>query len=202
MKPGLFILLAIIALAGCGTMTKYEESSYKVLTASENIEVREYAPRLLAAVTIEGERDEAANKAFRILFDYISGKNAASQNVAMTVPVTQTKGEEIAMTVPVTQEQNACKWRLAFVMPAKYDMATLPKPADARIEIISEAPQKVAAIRFGGWANDTKLAKHEEKLREYIAANNLTPKGGAFYAFYNSPYAIFNRRNEVIIPLE
>ena len=48
--------------------------------------------------------DEAGNKAFRILADYIFGNNNAKLKIDMTAPVAQQPAsEKIAMTAPVSQ---------------------------------------------------------------------------------------------------
>ena len=40
---------------------------------------------------------------------------------------------------------------------------TLPKPSQSQIEFRKEPAKRVAAISFGGWANDEKLEKYKEK---------------------------------------
>ena len=48
------------------------------------------------------------------------------------------------MTAPVVTEEG----RMAFVMPNRYDLNTLPKPTDEYIKIESVAPRILAVIRF------------------------------------------------------
>lgn len=68
-----------------------EEAPYKVLKSDGKFEIREYAPHILAETIVEGDLEEAGNKAFRPLFRYISGDNRARTKVAMTAPVSQEK---------------------------------------------------------------------------------------------------------------
>ncbi|NNL65729.1 MAG: heme-binding protein, partial [Myxococcales bacterium] len=62
----------------------YEEPAYTVVEEFEDFEIREYAPQLVAETTVEGDFDDAGSQAFRILFDYISGENRSSSEIAMT----------------------------------------------------------------------------------------------------------------------
>ena len=81
-----------------GTYKGYELPPYTVLKQFEQAELRQYAPQLVAEVTVEGERNEAINAGFRILAGYIFGANDSADKVAMTTPVTQTPAaEKIAM---------------------------------------------------------------------------------------------------------
>ena len=113
-----------------------EEPAFKIVLKSEAFEVRQYAPILVAETMVDGDMDEASNKGFRKIADYIFGNNRANQTgaaskIAMTAPVTlEPVSEKIAMTAPVSlsaiQQGNdmasANKWRVHFVMPAKYTM--------------------------------------------------------------------------------
>ena len=103
----LFGSAASIASLGCSVfgVSGVEQSQYKVIRKADNIEIREYQPRILASTVVEGSYEEAQGKAFRILADYIFGNNKANKEVAMTSPVRQSKAsssEKVAMTAPVT----------------------------------------------------------------------------------------------------
>jgi hypothetical protein len=79
----------------------------------------DYTPHILAETVVEGDLEEAGNKAFRRLFRYISGDNRSRDKVAMTAPVSQEqKGEKITMTAPVGQRSVQEKWAVSFMMPA------------------------------------------------------------------------------------
>jgi hypothetical protein len=73
---------------------------------NNRLEIRDYAPHILAETIVEGDLEEAGNNAFNRLFSYISGKNQSRIKVAMTAPVSQqSKGERIKMTAPVGQRR-------------------------------------------------------------------------------------------------
>jgi hypothetical protein len=85
-----------------------EEPAFKVVSKSGSFEVRQYAPMMVAETLVEGDMDEASNRGFRRIADYIFGNNQSAQGgnaakIAMTAPVTvEPQSEKIAMTAPVT----------------------------------------------------------------------------------------------------
>ena len=76
-----------------------EEPKYTIIKQTNDYEIRKYDDRL-AVETLEGSGE---NRAFSLLFKYISGANELNSKVAMTIPVTQST--RIDMTAPVTQEE-------------------------------------------------------------------------------------------------
>lgn len=179
-----------------------ETPDYEVLRKSGDIEIRVYGPMIVAEAAVEGERDEAINRGFRIIADYIFGNNLSSDEVAMTAPVTQQSSESISMTAPVTQQSEGTFWNVRFVMPKKYTMETLPKPVNPEVVLIEVPAKRFAAIRFSDFANRDSLDRHTAQLREYIAEQNLASVNTPQYAFYNAPWTLpFMRRNEVMIEI-
>ena len=193
-----------VSLIG-GRVTANEElPDYTVVEElGDNIEVRAYPPMLLAEVVVTGDRDEAANKAFRILADYIFGNNRSRDKVAMTAPVTQTESEKIAMTAPVTQSpEGSGAWTVSFMMPSKYTEETLPQPNNPDIAIRTTEPHKAIAIRFSGRITDRNMEKHKQRLAAMMTERGLKADGPAIYAYYNGPFTpFFLKRNEVIFYL-
>ena len=167
---GAFLVVSYCALSACGFRDDYEEPRYEVLQQQDNIELRNYAPMLLAEVTIaDADRSDAASAAFRILFDYISGANVPNTKVDMTVPVTQIpEGQEIAMTVPVTQTPKAKGWRVSFRLPNAFTLQNVPKPTDARITIYETTPEMMAVIQFSGFWSDSNIDKQKATLLNYL----------------------------------
>ena len=91
----------------------YEEPEYTTEKKTEVYEVRKYKKRTVAEVTYGEE-----GNGFRLLFDYISGANKGSEEVEMTIPVTQSK--EIDITVPVTHSTTDGKMSMRFFLPKQY----------------------------------------------------------------------------------
>jgi hypothetical protein len=91
---------------------------------------------------------------------------------------------------------------MSFVMPEKYDMATLPKPKDATVEIKQSEDVYAAVIAFGGYANDEKINDHNNKLVALLQKKNIKIIGGFNFLGYNAPYDFIGRKNEISIPIE
>src|SRR5690606_32462951 len=148
-----FGLVCALAIFG-GSAMATEEPAYNVVIQEGAFEVRDYPALVAAEIAVTGSRDEASNTGFRALAGYIFGGNTRRQSIAMTAPVVQqrTTGETIAMTAPVTQSGGDGAWVVRFVMPSDYTMETLPTPNDARVRLVSVAPQRFAIVRFSGLA--------------------------------------------------
>jgi DNA gyrase inhibitor GyrI len=198
----LFLGIGIIAWGPMSSAV--EQTSYKVIETVGSIEIRDYDPIIVAQVTVSGDRKEAISKGFRLLADYIFGKNQSSKKIPMTAPVTQQASEKIPMTAPVTQQKSGDnQWNVGFVMPSSYTLLTLPIPHNPDV-ILKELPAKrFAVIRFSGIATGKKLAKEQEQLKAWLKEKGVTPiDSPLLYAFFNPPWTLpFFRRNEIMIEL-
>ena len=176
MFAGAFIVLNAQAI---------EEPAYSIERAweAEQIEIRSYAPRIMAVTAMDNGNDDG----FRVLAGYIFGGNAEEQKIAMTAPVQQTmNGSE----------------EMAFMMPAEYALTELPDPDDERVAF-REAPAYTAAvIRFSGWATSEKADANWQKLRSFLIAEGIDIAGDPTLNQYNPPWTLpFMRRNEIIVPV-
>jgi SOUL heme-binding protein len=208
------LVIIFLAFIGDPTMAyeepkqSVEEPRHSVLEAFGAIEIRQYEPSLMAEVTTTGDRAEAINAGFRILAGYIFGGNKVKEKVAMTALVTREPqpavSEKIAMTAPVTQEPVGEKrWRVAFMMPSKYTLETLPVPSDERITFTVTPAQKRVAIRFSGLSTQSNLNQHRALLEAFVRERELQTTGPYALAFYDSPFTLpWNRRNEWWVPLQ
>jgi hypothetical protein len=175
-----------------------ETPAYRVEKTVGDGEIRLYAPRIVAEVTVKGSRSGAINDGFRVLAGYIFGGNIGSAKVAMTSPVTQMPAEKIAMTSPVAQSAVDGAWVVQFTMPSEYKMDTLPKPKDANIRFVPQPMDRQLVLQFSGLAGTEVLAQKETELRAIAAANGLELGAGPMYNFYDAPFTLpWNRRNEV-----
>jgi SOUL heme-binding protein len=183
-------------------VSNVEQPKYQVVKSSGNIEIRDYAPMIVAEVDIPGERRDAIGKGFRIIANYIFGNNSSAQKVPMTAPVTQQDSEKIAMTAPVTQQGDGNTWRVRFIMPSSYTRGTLPKPHNPAVELKEIAAKRYAVIRFSGMAGEDSLKRRTKELNDWVVAKNLSPVSKPIYAFYNPPWTLpFLRRNEVMVEI-
>ena len=52
-----------------------EEPEFKLISENGEFQIREYDPKIIAQVKVEGDFDEASSKGFKLLADYIFGNN-------------------------------------------------------------------------------------------------------------------------------
>jgi hypothetical protein len=198
--PGAAAFAATVAMLTSSTAMAIEEPGFKVLEKDGSFELREYSPYVVAETRVEAGFDDAGGVAFQRLFRYISGNNVAQQKIAMTAPVSQSRGEKIAMTAPVSQVADGRAFVVAFTLPSTYSLATAPKPLDPTVQIREQPGQLVASWRYSGRWTESNYRENEALLREQIEARGLTARGEPVLARYNPPFTPwFMRRNEVLI---
>jgi hypothetical protein len=106
------------------------------------------------------------------------------------------------MMAPVTQMGEGISWQVRFVMPARYTVATLPKPNDPAVKIRKIEGKRFAVIRFSGLAGEESLKRQTDRLTKFVMAKKLVPASSPIYAFYNPPWTLpFMRRNEIMIEM-
>ena len=181
-----------------------ETPEYQILKKRNAFELRRYTPTLIAEVTVGGEdyRD-AANQGFRPLASYIFGENTGTEKIAMTTPVmAETAPEKIPMTAPVTVSGEST-YRVAFSMPSKYTLDTLPKPKDSRITFRQLPERTMAVIRFSGPFKQRNFEKHLIRLQEWMMRSKLIAIGEPIIAGYDPPILPwFLKHNEVMIEVK
>jgi hypothetical protein len=185
------ILFAVLFVSQAFIMSsskRIEEHPYVVLESFESFEIRQYAPALFSSVKMNANSYEnTANSGFRVLAGYIFGGNESNQSIAMTSPVRMEIGDSSKMS---------------FMVPKAYSIDSLPKPNSEKIFFEKDSEKIMAAISFGGWANDEKINTYQEKLAALLNENGFKHKGNFAYLGYNPPYQILNRRNEVVVELD
>jgi hypothetical protein len=182
-----------------GIRSGTEEPKYRVIDTLGQVQIRQYAPRLAASVTVGGDEIAARGAGFRRLAGFIFGNNTASSEISMTAPVAQSAAK-IAMTAPVAQTPNAAGWTISFYMPAQYTEATLPKPNDPGIKIVQVPAETDAVYRFSGIPGAAASAKARAILLRVLAGSAWQPVGDPFEWFYDPPWTIpWARRNEVAV---
>lgn len=203
------IMSAFLTLSTTSMAAAADEPAHTVIRTEGAIEIRDYVAVIEAHVEVEGDRRGAVNDGFRPLAGYIFGGNqsrdgAGAEEIAMTTPVIQSASQRIAMTSPVTQEVSGEGiWRVAFIMPAQWTMATLPVPDNAEVRLVEIPARRMAAIRFSGRARDSVLAEKQAELLDFLAANAYRVIGEPQYAYYNPPWTLGPfRRNEVMVEVE
>ncbi len=196
--------LTALALAGCsvvGIRSGTPEPAYKIVALVGPVEIRQYAPRLAASVTVPGDEIAARSTGFRRLAGFIFGGNKAQTSIEMTAPVAQ-QSEKIAMTAPVSVSGGAEGWTITFYMPAGYTEATLPRPNDPGIVIHTVPGLTYGVYRFSGLPGSTAVHHGEAIVLANLKNAAWRPDGEPVAWFYDPPWTLpFCRRNEVAVPV-
>ncbi len=206
-RVGLQWIAAIGLISMASSASAIEEPSYKVIKEYAQFEVREYAPYIVAEVTVPGPADKAGGVAFGYLGGYIFGKNKGTKKIEMTAPVSQQPAQapvpiKIDMTAPVIQKPVDQEFVVQFTMPKTFTMATLPEPNDPKVKLREVPSQTLAVITYSGsWSQNL----YEEKLaalRKALQDEGMRTKGEAIFSRYNGPVSLpFLRRNEIWLEL-
>ncbi len=166
-----------------------ETQKYRVVKKEDGFEVRFYPKATFATIRSSGANyKQVASSGFRKLAGYIFGGNDQKKSIAMTAPVRMEMSEKGSS--------------MSFVMPEKYDMASLPKPNDATVEIKQSEEVYAAVIAFGGYANDEKIDDYKNKLVSLLQKKNIKIIGSFNFLGYNAPFQFIGRKNEISIPIE
>ena len=181
-----------------------EQQEYRVLNVRGVVELREYAPWVVADVVASGSAEQAASAAFRPLFEYISGANRGAEPLEMTAPVIQQPtSERLAMTAPVIQEAaGANEWTVSFVLPAGRSLSEYPIPTNSRVSLRAVPGETAAAIRWSGRWTPSNIARRTQDLRRVMAEAGWQASGEPRWARFDPPWKPpFARRNEIVVPV-
>lgn len=189
----LIVLFAVSAHA-------YEEPVYSTIHQSDDYEIRDYRPYLVAETTVSGDFKESGDIAFRRLAGYIFGDNRRR-----AADTTESPSLRMNMTVPVTRHGIQAGGRVTvyrFVMERAYDLDTLPVPNSAAVKVHEIAGGPVAVLRYRGRISEARFLTHVQRLRTALKRDHIDTRGEPLSAVYNGPFTPpFLRRNEVLIRL-
>ena len=177
MRVILIILISILTLNS--QVMAYEEANYEIVKENKEYEIRKYSDRLVI------ETNSIEGNGFRKLFNYISGNNEESQ--------------EIKMTVPVTQEIKNGSMTMQFYLPLKFNKDNAPKPSNSDIKILNIEGGYYAVIKYSGRSSDKNFLKNKNILEKQLKQDNITIISPPIRASYNSPFTLpMLKRNEVM----
>lgn len=215
-RPYLASLVLGLGLLWIKPAMAIEEPKYEVVTADAQFEVRHYAPILIAETIVEGDMDAASSKGFRLIADFIFGNNQQADSdkkakIAMTAPVTvEPQSSKIAMTAPVTVEPQAAEssmkiaktWRINFVMPSQYTLATIPKPKNNAVTL-REVPSKYFIVhKYSGFNTVSRVQSKTDEAVEWAIKRSYKIIGTPQLSRYDPPWTLpMFRRNEIMIEI-
>ena len=182
------ILFVITQLFFLNSQRNIETYSFKVIDTYETIEIRQYEASLFTSVQMPSNNyRKTSSKGFSVLAGYIFGGNDKEEKIAMTSPVAMSLKDSTTML---------------FLVPKKYTRDNLPVTNDSNIEFKDIPEKKVAAISFGGWANDLKIAAFKKNLITALNSKGIEYTDNFYFLGYNAPMEVFNRKNEIIVELK
>lgn len=189
--------------AGLWVKRGVEEPAFDVLSRDGDVEVRRYAPTVVAVTIVEGEREAALSEGFRRLAGYIFGKNRSKQEITMTAPVSATRSEKIAMTAPVSASPTGeGSYRVTFTMPPGSTLESLPEPEDPRVALEAVPSRDLAAVQFSGSARTASIEEHTALLVAWAKRTGRELDGPPTLAQYDPPFTMpLLRRNEILVVL-
>jgi hypothetical protein len=171
---------------------------------------------LIAETIVEGDMDAASGKGFRLIADFIFGNNHQADSdkkakIAMTAPVTvEPQSSKIAMTTPVTVEPQAAEssmktaktWRINFVMPSQYTLATIPKPKNNAVTL-REVPSKYFIVhKYSGFNTVSRVQAKTDEAVEWATKRSYKIIGTPQLSRYDPPWTLpMFRRNEIMIEI-
>ncbi|XP_062871374.1 heme-binding protein 2 [Trichomycterus rosablanca] len=193
------LLLAVTAEARVGnsseptsfcTETK-ECLLFDMICEGENYEVRHYAAAKWVATEAESVfREAAVMRAFKTLFNYISGENEAGVKIDMTAPVLV----KVKENVPLFEKS---VYVMSFLLPSAYQISA-PNPTDSTVYLTDMPDMNVYVMSFGGWIVSLTSKLYSGQLKDEldkVQASYL--KDYRYDVGYNSPMVLLNRHNEV-----
>ena len=184
----ILILFILIQLYFIFAQRNIETYPYVVKKKYDQFEIRSYEATLFTSVKLPTKGyKSSSSKGFSILAGYIFGDNEKNEKIAMTSPVSISLEDSTTMM---------------FMVPKKLNKEMLPKPNQSGIEFKEEPAKLIAAINFGGWANDEKIEKYKQELKAALNAEGIKYTDKFYFFGYNAPYEVFNRKNEVIVELQ
>ena len=179
-----FIVVQLFALNSQRNIETYE---YVVNKKYDTFELRSYEATLFTSVKLSTKGyNNSSSRGFSILAEYIFGGNDKKEKISMTSPVTVSLEDTMTMM---------------FLVPKKFNKESLPKPNQSKVEFREEPKKTVAAITFGGWADDENIEIYKNQLISLLKKEGIKHTNKFSFLGYNPPFEVFNRKNEVIVEL-
>ncbi|MFQ3246344.1 MAG: hypothetical protein ACI9WC_001502 [Arenicella sp.] len=200
------LLLAVWSFGSWYVVKDIEEPSYQVLSKADDYEVRLYEPYIIAQTTVSGDYDDAMSDGFREIAGYIFGGNSSDDEISMTAPVlenAQDTPQQIAMTAPVLDTGTTDKRSVAFIMPSKYTLESLPVPNSDKVTFAEIPARKIAVLAYGFYANESRIEAKKLELLNRLQSDGVSVKGEVISARYNPPFSMpLFLVNEVMVEID
>ena len=186
-SPFLILLALFVSLPSLLTSSAragYETPDYKVVSAEEAFETRDYPTLTIVTAPMPHRGNDGA---FMKLFRFIEGRNDRSEKIAMTTPVLMTGTESGTMS---------------FVVPKAVAEHGVPAPANPDLTVTTKPAARFAVYRYSGSTKPAAAEAAAKKLLGWVSSKGFTTEGSPIFAYYDPPWTLwFLRRNEVLVRL-
>ena len=146
MITSIIAFILIVGVLAGPVISNVEKPDYKVIQSTQNIEIRQYEPMIIAITNIRSNYRESTYTGFRRIANYIFGGNDQNMEIAMTAPVLTKFPSDI----------NSNIFEVSFVMPKEHNLKSLPSPDLQTVSISERQLGRVAVFKFGGWATENR----------------------------------------------
>ena len=185
----IFAVVVVLVFAGYRTSRAgYESAPCQVVRSAGEFELRDY-PVLTVVETPMTRTGNHADGSFMRLFTFITGGNGAKQKIVMTTPVFMSGSDTDAT--------------MAFILPAKLQAGTIPKPTNKALTVRELPAGRFAVLRFRGGRNAKNEALALQRLKDWMKTEGLSVMSAPVFAYFDPPWTPgFLRRNEVMLRTE
>jgi hypothetical protein len=189
MVRNISIIILLALLSTTIMAASIEKQKYRLVRSEKEYEIRYYPSAMMATIYSSAKSyRQISTPGFRTLAGFIFGGNESNTKIAMTSPVHMDVNDSVST--------------MSFVMPSKYDEQSLPRPNDSKVKLEKSQVEYVAVLKFGGYANDKKIALYSEKLRKALEKDGISYSGNFRFLGYNPPYQFIGRKNEIIVSVK
>ncbi|XP_057673438.1 heme-binding protein 2 [Corythoichthys intestinalis] len=197
---GCLLFLTVEAEVGkCSYLPFKTETSqcmlYNVTCKCDTYEARHYEAATWVTTTVRSwSMDYACYVAFMRLYKYICGENDQGKSIEMTSPVVMKIGEEKWLW----EEQD---YQMSFLLPKEHQ-AYPPEPTDHDVLIYKSPAFDVYVRSYGGWMFSLSDSHQSGELMYDLEMSGASFEPDCHFGIaYNGPKTLFNRHNEVWVPV-
>jgi len=123
--------------------------------------------------------------------------DSQSSKIAMTTPVVVQPESGVVGMIGVQ------RWRVHFVMPSQYTMATLPRPNNSLVTLREVPAKSIAVAKYSGFNTENRIHEETQALVAWMQMRQLKGAASAQLARYDPPWTLpMWRRNEIHIEID
>ena len=194
-------LMLALALCAAVSAARADEPAFELVRKIGDVEIRRYAPYLVAEMQQPGPLGRARDEAMSVLSDYAAGDNELRRKVVFMSPMIVSRvagakdywGREARADGPAEN-----RYTVQAVLGVGGDASGLPPPNDARLRLRAIPAATLAVIRFKGQASERDVEAQLTRLTAILSEAKAAWVGEPLLCTYDRPLTPgFMRRNEL-----